>query len=75
MPDPVACLLVYLLIGSLLWMATDPLADIDAALWASVQRRGRLPGGLIIAIAIMVTIVLWPRIVIGAFVKVIRSVR
>lgn len=71
--DPVTCLLVYLLIGALIWALNDPHAYRDLIVRSYLRTTGKVCGLPILILAIVVAIVLWPRTVVAAA-KALRSV-
>jgi len=73
MPDPVTCLLAYLLIGALIWALNDPHAYRDLIVRHYLRATGKVPGQGLVLLSIAVAIALWPRVVIAA-VKALRSV-
>ena len=62
----------YLFAGSLIWVAMDPnrFADYVTRWW--ITRHGRLPGAAIQVCAVVIAILLWPRIAIAAVRQVAR---
>jgi hypothetical protein len=60
--DVVTCVLVYLEIGSLIWMVLDGLGLVQAGYLASRARGEASPAGALV-LATMMVIVLWPRLV------------
>ena len=62
--DLVTAILVYLLVGSLIWMLMDPVKYADFMVSRYVQRNGKLPAAGFHVLAVMIAIVAWPRVLL-----------
>ena len=71
----VTAMLFYLLIGSIVWVALDPVAYRDFVVRRYAQRYGRLPGRDTVTLAHMVAIVAWPNTVSAMIRVMIEKVR
>lgn len=60
MDDLISGVLMWLLIGSLIWAFTDPNHSIDEATRAYVKKKGHLPPRLTVIMGVALVIVLWP---------------
>lgn len=67
--DPVAIALAWLLAGSVIWMLRDPQAITDTVLRGWVRRHHRLPPRGIVLAAHVIAILLWPRVVDRALMR------
>ena len=66
MPDLATAILIHLAIGAVIWAFNDPHAYRDFAIRAFVRRTGRVPGNGFVVAAIVVAIVMWPRLMLAA---------
>lgn len=67
--DPVAIALAWLLAGSVIWMLRDPQSITDAVLRGWVRRHHRLPPRGIVLAAHVIAILLWPRVLDRALMR------
>jgi hypothetical protein len=72
-PDTLVSLaLGWLLVGTTIWALMDPVrhAEFVSRWW--VKRHGELPTAAVLVCAVVVSILLWPRIAIAAIRLVVR---
>ena len=68
----ITALLCHLFVGAVVWMLMDPtrFADYVTRWW--IRKHGELPTAAVQVCAVLVAIVLWPRIAIAA-IRVVRG--